>query len=101
MKKASGLTQDGLCSRGNLAMSDLINTFQLRAVIYWLRWRCKMGKKYVENQTYKERRTEKRLFRLEKEMKGIEIDTTALRTVILQFQKEQSSNNWKAHWHSE
>ena len=34
-------------------------------------------------------------------MKGIEIDTNALRTVILQFQKEQSSNNWKAHWHSE
>ena len=38
---------------------------------------------------------------LDKEMKGIEIDTNALRTVILQFQKEQSSNNWKAHWHSE
>ena len=48
---ASGLTLDRSCSRGNLAMSDLINPSQLRAIIYWfigLRWRW-WGGRYRES----------------------------------------------------
>ena len=58
MNKASGLTQDRLCSRGNLAMSDLISPVQLRAIIYWLQWRWWEGTWRGSNLERKEKRKE-------------------------------------------
>ena len=58
MNKASGLTQDRLCSRGKLAMSELISPAQLRAMIYWLPWRWWEARCRGSNLERKEKRKE-------------------------------------------
>lgn len=57
MNKASGLTQDRLCSRGKLAMSELISPAQLRAIIYWLQqrwWEARCRSSNLERKKRKE-----------------------------------------------